>query len=327
MTDPHVPSADTPGVEERTLWVGAWSGLALGALGFVFAVLSGSDAILLDGVFSLLGFGVALATIRVSQVIRQPASDRFQFGYSGFESMINVVRGIVMGVVSLFAAASAVGAILAGGRQVEAGAAAIYSAIAATGCLLVARVMHRAAVRTGSPLLALDVRSWLIDAALSAGVGLAFVLAYLIQDTGFAWFVPYTDPALVALLTLFILPVPLRIVREGMHQLLGGAPEPDVQARIDALLEQEFQHLDDVTPRVRMLQAGRLVYVQVYLIVPPDVEIGGIGLLDEVRDRIYEVLAADLPNLTLDVVFTADGTWLQRSIGGTGTARSGVLEA
>ena len=66
-----------------------------------------------------------------------------------------------------------------------------------------------------------------------------------------------------------------------------------------------------------MLQAGRVVYVQVYLIVPAQVDIGHVTLLDEVRERIDHALSSRFPDLTLDVVFTGDGRWLQRSIGGS----------
>ena len=315
MTQTSVP--EQAQAEQRALWLGAWSGLALGGLGFVFAIITGSDAILLDGVFSLVGFGVALATIRVSQVIRRPANDSYQFGFAGFESLIILVRGLVMGIVGLFAMVSSGSALFQGGRTVSAGSAVVYSAIAAAGCVAVALMLRGAARRTGSPILALDVRAWLIDAGMSAGVGLAFLVTYLIRDGSLSWLVPYVDPGLVVLLSLTILPVPLRIVREGLHQLLGGAPEPGLQDQIHDLLAAEFASFEEVTPRVRMLQAGRVVYVQVYLIVPAHVEIGDVTLLDAVREQIDRALSSRFPDLTLDVVFTGDGKWLQRSVGGS----------
>jgi cation diffusion facilitator family transporter len=327
MSDPASAAPDLARTEQRTLWFGAWAGLALGGLGFVFAILSGSDAILLDGIFSLVGFGVALATIRVSQVIRQPATDKYQFGFNGLEALITVVKGGLMGIVGLFAAGSAIGSIVSGGSEVSAGAAATYSVLAATGCLVTAWVINRAAKETGSPILDVDVRAWLIDAGLSTAVGVAFLLTFVIQNTSLAWLVPYVDPGLVVLLTLVILPVPVRVLRVGMHQLLGGAPEPELQARIDAVLAREFETLEGVVPRVRMLQAGRVVYVQVYLVVPANVEVGGVALLDEVRGEIFKALRSDFPTLSLDVVFTGDGVWLSRSIGGTGEQLVGVAQA
>ena len=309
-------SAERARVEQRALWIGAWSGLGMGGLGFLFAVLTGSDAILFDGIFSIVGFGVALATIRVSQLVVSPADDRFQFGFATFEPLVTLFKAIITGFVAIFALVSSINAILQGGREVAAGFAALYAVIAAGGCWAVAALLRGAARKTGSVILDVDVRSWMIDGALSGALAVAFLVIFLIRDTGLGWLVPYVDPGLVAGLALVIAPVPIRIAREGFKELMGGAPEPRLQEKVRALLASEFEALADLVPRIRMLKAGRLVYVQVYLIVPAQVEIGHVTLLDEVRERIQGALSAELPDLALDVIFTGDGRWLGASVGG-----------
>lgn len=310
------PSAGDPmRVEQRALWIGAWSGLGLGGLGFAFAFLTGSEAILLDGIFSVVGFGVALATIRVSQLLHRPPDQRFQFGFAAFEPLVNLGKGLILGFVGLYAGLGALTTLLAGGSSVAAGLAAVYAAVAAVGCFAVAALLRRAAKKTDSPLLAVDVRTWIIDGALSSGVGLSFLATWLIQGGAWAWVVPYVDPALVLVLSLIVLPVPVATVREGFHQLMGGAPERDLQQRVRALLAEEFAYLEDVQPRLRMLKLGRLVHVQLYLIVPSGIEIKSVTLLDQVRNRIFQALSAEFPHLSLDVVFTGEGAWPLRSVG------------
>lgn len=308
-------SAERARIEQRALWIGAWSGLAMGGLGFLFAVLTGSDAILFDGIFSIVGFVVALATIRVSQLIASPADDRFQFGFATFEPLVTLGKAVIVGLVAVFALVSSINAILHGGREVAAGFAALYATIAAGGCFAVAALLKGAARRTGSVLLDVDVRTWTIDGALSGALAVAFGVIFLIRDTGLGWLVPYVDPGLVAALAIAIAPVPVRIAREGFAELMGGAPEPRMQDEVRALLASDFAELSDLVPRIRMLKAGRLVYVQVYLIVPAHVEIGRVALLDEVRERIHAALSAELPDLALDVIFTGDGRWLGTSVG------------
>jgi len=112
-------------------------------------------------------------------------------------------------------------------------------------------------------------------------------------------------------------PVPLKIAWTGMRELLGGAPEPALQEQIRELLHAEFTQLHDVHPHVRMHKAGRFVYVQVYLLVPSDIEIQTVDLLDDVRKRIHAALQPEFPDLSLDVIFTGtDGGWLNTSVGG-----------
>lgn len=302
-------------IEQRALWIGAWSGLAMGGLGLGFGLLTRSEAIMLDGLFSVVGFAIALATIRVSQMVQQPASPAYQFGFSSYEPLINLIKGVVIGFVALFALVSSVDAIRHGGREVQAGWATIYALIAASGCAGVAAVLRAAARRSASPLLEVDVRNWIVDGLLSAGVGVAFLVAFLLRDTGLAWIVPYADPGLVLVLVLLISPMPVRTAWMGFRELMGGAPEPEIQQKVHDLLAGEFAELADVKPWVRMLKAGRLIYVQIYLIVPEDVEIGSVELLDQVRSSIYAALRPEFPDLSLDVVFTGGHErWLRASI-------------
>jgi len=199
---------------------------------------------------------------------------------------------------------------------VAAGLAALYAVMAAGGCWAVAALLRGAARKTGSVLLDVDARSWMIDGALSGALAVAFLVIFLIRGTSLGWLVPYVDPGLVVALAIAIAPVPVRIARDGFIQLMGGAPEPALQDKVHDLLASEFAELSDLVPRIRMLRAGRLVYIQVYLIVPAHVEIGRVTLLDEVRERIHAALSAELPDLALDVIFTGDGRWLGASVGG-----------
>jgi cation diffusion facilitator family transporter len=307
--------AERARVEQRALWIGAWSGLAMGGLGLGFGLLTRSEAIMLDGLFSVVGFAIALATIRVSQMVQQPASPAYQFGFSGYEPLITLTKGLVIGFVALFALVSSVDAIRHGGREVQAGWATVYAVIAATGCGVVAAVLRAAARRSASPLLEVDVKNWVVDGLLSAGVAVAFLAAFLLRDSSLAWLVPYADPGLVVLLVVLIAPMPVRTAWTGFRELMGGAPEPEIQQKVHDLLAEEFAELADVKPWVRMLKAGRLIYVQIYLLVPDDVEIGSVELLDQVRGRIYEALRPEFPDLSLDVLFTGGHErWLRASI-------------
>lgn len=311
----EITKADRARIEQRALWIGAWSGLAMGGLGIAFGLITRSEAIMFDGLFSVVGFAIALSTIRVSQMVQQPASPAYQFGFSGFEPLITLGKGVVIAFVALFALVSSVDAILHGGREVQAGWATVYAAIAAGGAALVASVLRAAARRSASPLLEVDVNNWIVDGLLSAGVGVAFIATFLLRNTGLAWLVPYTDPAIVVALVVLIAPMPVKTAWTGFRELMGAAPEPEIQRRVHDLLAAEFAELADVQPWVRMLKAGRLIYVQIYLLVPDEVEIGGVGLLDEVRASIYKALEPQFPDLSLDVVFTGGHErWLRASI-------------
>ena len=215
-------------VEQRALRRSVWGNLLFAALGFGFAASSRSEAILLDGFFSLVAFVLALLTIRVAKLVEGPADDWFHFGYAAFEPMLNTIKGLLLLGVCGFSSVSAIGALMRGGRSLNPGWALLYAVLAATGAGVMAGLQRRAAKKTGSPLLAVDVQNWKIDALLSVGVAVAFLAAFLLRDSRWSEALPYVDPALVTLMVAVMIREPIRIVIESVGELLAISPEESV---------------------------------------------------------------------------------------------------
>ena len=90
-------------LEARALRLNSLGGLAMAILGLGFAVISKSEAILLDGFFSLIGFAVSLLTQKVARLALRPGNHTILFGYVSFEPMLNLSKGLLMGLIGLFA--------------------------------------------------------------------------------------------------------------------------------------------------------------------------------------------------------------------------------
>jgi predicted Co/Zn/Cd cation transporter (cation efflux family) len=114
--------------EKRGLWL---STLFMAALGIGFAILTSSNAVLLDGLFSLIGFAIGLVSLRVAMLVRRPDDEVYHFGYAAYEPMLNLSKGLLMAFVTIFALVSAVQVVLQGGREIQAGWASVYAWIAA----------------------------------------------------------------------------------------------------------------------------------------------------------------------------------------------------
>lgn len=129
--------------ESSTLAFSAFMALLIGCAGITATLASNSQAILLDGLFNLIYFSVALVTIKVSKLASRPDSESYPFGYSYFESLVNLCKGLLILGVSIFALVDAIAALLTGGREISAGLAVIYALFATAACSLTAWVMHR----------------------------------------------------------------------------------------------------------------------------------------------------------------------------------------
>ena len=305
---------DTETLEKRGLWMSIIGALFMAALGIGFAILTSSDAVLLDGLFSLVGFAIGLVSLRVATLVRRPDDELYHFGYAAYEPMLNLSKGLLMAFITIFALVSAVEVALHGGRTIQAGWASVYAGIAAVGCFAIAISQRTLARRTSSPLLAVDSKNWLIDGFMSVAVGVAFVIAVFLQDSSFAHLLPYADPAVVIILVILSLPIPIKIICDNWNQLLGRSPDDELQNLARRAVEGVFESIDGVEPQLRMQVIGRFFYVQIYVVCVGDPD-ARVERMDEIRGAVHRALTGEFDNLALDVVFTRDPHWMAVSVG------------
>jgi cation diffusion facilitator family transporter len=300
---------DGPAIEQRALRLSTVGYLLMGALGIGFFLVTRSEAILLDGVYSLVSFGASLMASRVARLVREPGSETFHFGYAHFEPLLNTLRSFLIVGLSAFAFVSAIDALLHGGRPISAGLAMVYGISAAVLCLLMAWNQRRLAKKVGSPLLDVDARTWFVDGIISAGAAAAFITAFAFEKLELHDLLPYVDPTLVVLLVLVMAKVPLQALWENLREVLQVAPPAEDQEAVRTAIEGALTNLPTREIQVRMVKVGRTFYVLTHVILPEDWRPASTGALDAIRCRIATSLAdVDLQLLT-DTVFTADEHW------------------
>jgi cation diffusion facilitator family transporter len=303
-------------LEKRGLWLSILGALFMAGLGIGFAILTSSNAVLLDGLFSLIGFAIGLVSLRVATLVRRPDDELYHFGYAAYEPMLNLTKGLLMAFVTIFALISAVEVALHGGRVIQAGWASVYAWIAAVGCFTIAISQRALSRRTGSPLLSVDSKNWLIDGLMSVAVGIAFLVAVFLADTSYAHLLPYADPAVVIILVVLSLPIPFKIIRDNWNQMLGRAPDESLQRVAREAVARVFGETIDFETSLRMQQIGRFTYLQLYVVCKAG-EVADINRLDACRTAVHQALRSVFDNLALDVIFTHDPRWIGVSVGST----------
>ena len=292
-------------LERRGLRLNLVGTALMTVLGYLFFFFTRSEAVLLDGLFSMVSFVIGLLSLKVAGLVGRPDDEVFHFGYAAYEPFVNLGKALLILSLSAFAVASAVEALLRGGRPVSAGIAVVYALLATVGCFAVAVIIRRLAARSGSTLVRVDARNWMIDGLISSAVAVAFIVAVVLRGTRFDPWLPYVDPLVVLLLVLGTLPVPIAILRENWDQLVGKAPPETTQEPIHRAIDDFLAEDPAWTPRLRLLEMGRVLYVHLSLIGPPDRRV-------EELDRIRAGLLSRMPerdHLDLDVLFMADPGW------------------
>ncbi len=296
-------------LERRALKLSIVGAAVMAALGIGFAFLTRSEAILLDGFFSLINFAMGFLSLKVARMVSQPDDERFQFGYASFEPFVNLGKGLIMGFLSLFALYSAVDSLFHGGRPIASGWALTYAVFVMAGCFLIAWGQRRAAKKSGSPLVEVDAKGWVLDGLITSAVFVAFLILVLIEKTAWSVYTPYADPLIVILLVIFSAPIPIAIVRDNIKELLLAAPDQDLQERIRDKLEAATRDLPLDKTVIRMVKVGRHTYLHVYMVVAESDRGASINDTDDVRERIITELASAFPGLGIDVIFTGSENW------------------
>ena len=287
-------------------------GLLLAVVGIVFGLIAGSSLILFDGFFSLVDSGVSLLTLVVVKLITAHAisgtlskklQERFSMGFWHLEPMVIGLYGTMLIGAAAYAFFNAMSSLLTGGRNIAFDWAIIYAVITLCASVAIAIVANRANRRLRSDLIKLDVQSWVMSAAITGALLVAFIFAYFIQDTSWSGLSPYVDPAVLAVVCLIIIPLPIRSLRKALNDILMITP-PGLRNHVDQVAKMFVKKHGFVAYRAYTARAGRSKDIEIYFIVPPDAPARKMTEWDQVRKEFSDAVGADDPHIWLIVAFT-----------------------
>ncbi len=216
------------GIARRTALISVGVRVALVVLKYVFAVLSGSMALMADAVHNVTDIAQALA-LYLGVRISSRKSSAFPYGLYKLENLISLGVAVVIGIVGYELARNAI----VGARHSE-----ISSLPWTIGAMVVAMVgsfafsRYEAAIarRTGSPALEADSREALIDALATLTV-----LASLIA----AWAGYNIDLWATLIIVLFIAWTSAELAVDAIRVLLDASVDRELLNSIQARLEAD----------------------------------------------------------------------------------------
>lgn len=297
-------------IEVRAFRISAFGFLVISVLGFVFAVLTKSQAILLDGVYALVSVIMAALAAQVVRMVDKPSSKSFHFGYAHFEPLLNLIRGLLIFAICAYGLVSTIAVLVSGGREIHAEIAIFYTALSALWCAGIFWYQRQLARKLGSPVLAVDARTWLVDGVLYAGETGAFVVYMLLQPTALAPWLRYADPIFVLIVVGLLMRVPIMTIREGLREVLHRAPPPELQSDVRQRIAKALAGVPVRTTHVRMVVVGRFFFILVHVVVDESFGARPVAELDAIRRRMTQSLQGVHARLVLDTIFTADDSWL-----------------
>lgn len=294
--------------EQRALKFSIATTVLIGVVGVATGLLTNSQAIIFDGMYSFVDVALTAVSLVVSKLIAQEGSRRFQYGYSHLEPMVGTFGGAILTLACVYAVINAIKDLTSGGHDVEYGFGAIWAAVLALSAGAMALYMSRLSRLLNSSLLSLDSRSWIISSVLSLAVLIGFAVATSIRGTALSNWVPYVDSLVLLGTALAMLPVPLATVWRAMREVLQVAPS-ELDQQVSSVMRQLVAERGFVDYSSHVAKLGRTQFVEIHVLVTPDSRID-TATADGIRREIAARLNASWPQFWLTIDFTADRAWL-----------------
>jgi predicted Co/Zn/Cd cation transporter (cation efflux family) len=293
-------NASTP--EQQGIRISLVGALTFAVLGLSFAIWSESQAVLLDGAFNLITALMVLFAMRISRLLGEPGSQRRPVGYVALEPLYILIKGLILLILTLFVMASNVIIMLRGGNELKLGIIVIYIGIAVIGNFITWLLIHQKNKNFPSPLLEVEKQNWLVNAMISSGIGVSFILVLIFRDGAMKPLVPYVDQIVVLVVGLISLPVPIGAIRNGLRDLLLFGAGESVQQKAEDIISHHLPSSEINEWKVYVLKTGRKYWLSLF------VNPAGDTIASDFSDKLHAVLVTALEEeyspCNLDIVIS-----------------------
>ena len=264
------------------------------------AVYTSSQAVLLDAVYDGIEFFMLLPSILLIPLLYKPANEEHPFGYMQIESVFVVIKGITMTAVTAGLIINNIDIALHGGSSIQFNTVAYFELFA---CVLGAIVTVALRIKNEvvrSPLVELEIRGWEIDSVVSFGMTVAFFLPFLLKGTAFEAVSPYLDQIITVLLSLFIIPTPIKAVITGIRDLLLLPPEEETVDHIKSTVDKILGSYGFDNLYYDIVRTGRKLWISVYITFERD-DIS-IKRFSKIQTECIEALYKDYDDFYLELL-------------------------
>ncbi len=272
--------------------------ISIGVMGLKMLAwwVTGSVALLSDGMESLVNVTAAFIAYFVIRYAQRPADHDHQFGHHKAEYISAVVEGVLIIVAAILIIQEAWGALFSPEAMQAPWLGLAINAVAGVINAIWATILIRVGTAHRSPALAADGHHIMSDVVTSAGVFIGLILAVF---TGYA----ILDPLLAILVAINILWQGYKVISHSLGGLMDKALEPDEEAAVrDAITAHSAGALG--VHDLRSRRAGAAAFIDFHLVVPASMT---VGEAHDICDRLEDAIKEAIPGATLAIHVEPEG--------------------
>lgn len=284
---------------------------SFGVLGIISAIAADSTSMMFDGMYSFIQSFFILLSGYVVKLISRSDNDKYQFGYGAFEPFFIVIRTMCLMFMNLVLIYGSFMDLLSGGYKVNAPIAISVTAFSAVVCFFVWLFLVKKGKVLSSPLLKAEAKSWLNDTLLSIAVLVSFFIMDILEKTGHSNIANYVDPLITIMFIVVLIPGLAKEIIDSTRELLGIAPPPEVQEKLEVIIEKYVATYDFDDYEIYSQKQGRTVTSIIHIRIKKETP---VMFLDKVRKEILKEIKKEWSFSDTDIVFTLNTDWVKYSV-------------
>lgn len=270
------------------------------------SVYTHSQAVLLDAIYDTIELLMILLSLSIIPLLYKPSSEKRPFGYLQVESLFVVIKGFIMVAVTIGLILNNIGLVLHGGRNIAFTKISYFELFAFLLSVIIIFLLSLLNRKMTSPLVTLEIQEWKIDAVASLGMAAAFFLpvAFPIPDS----LAPYLDQIIAIILSIFMLPTPIKSVITGLRDLFLLAPEEETVNEIKNLITPILSKNGYDKLYFDIVRTGRKLWISVYITFDHDlVSISKFGTMQNlIIDALKQEYQGFYFELLPDIAYTGN---------------------
>lgn len=294
-------------IERKSLTVSAAINGLTGLIGVIVYIMTDLNALLLDSVFSLIAFISAIVAYYISKNSHRKTRT-FPQGMYFLEPLYGIMKSLATLLLLVFAvletAATTFAYFVNGiGHPMVTGPVMPYTLSMFVICLglHLYNVGMNKKINNMSTIIEAEAKGNLVDALISAAIGIAILMLYFIPINSSLGFLHYTgDFFLTLALALISFKEPLKILVSSFKELANGTVHlPEIHETIYQILEQYLENeANDV--EIRIFKQGMRVRVKIYL---NQVDHHAMKTLLDQKSSMIDLLQQQHENISVEYAF------------------------
>ncbi len=270
----------------KASWVAILGNSLLALLKIVLGIVSGSYAVVADGIDSSTDILTSLITLITARIISRPPNIKYPYGYEKADTVATKALSFVIFFAGAQLAISTIEKMITGETSEMPSVIAIYVTLfSVVGKLLLSLYLFRAGKKCNSSMLTANAKNMRNDILISLSVLAGLLFTFVLK-------LPLLDKIVALVVSALIILEAFKIFMQSNTELMDGIPDPELYCELfDAVKNVEGASNPH---RVRARKLGAYLMINMDIEVDPNLS---VKISHDIAKQVENSIKSRIPNV------------------------------